>query len=458
MNGMTNLPQFYQDIMRSHFVNALNQQQQMATLQAGTPQQQLQNTSPSGSSLLTTTSAQQHQQVAFFQQQQQQQMAAAVAAVQAHVQKQQHANYVNQIQAQMNAVAAAAAASAAQNSLKNTNQAHHLPVSNSNSNNPMSFQYPQKSFFMPSNLDQIKTTINSFYQQHNQHATHPGSSISKENLLLHQQDLMQQQIEQASKKHNTLARAELNKAKQIQLEQSQQNRGRGRPRRQLEARGNTPVKRSSPSPSASSTASGKANSPSSNKSRSPVREYKQQKKSHTENVTRTSTPSKFSDSLEIEQGNCEQNSIISKSELEEYEEANRDLSLYEGANQSEYIDEEEIDEDMMEHIEEEEESLDSIKDEELNTTTSTVMTSKSSRQHQTSNAHSSTGMNGGHKPPNGPVYDFTMQALEMSLYGYLRQTDPMFASHAISGLRIPQFKNQMLGHGVEQQRNEFKKG
>ena len=37
----------------------------------------------------------------------------------------------------------------------------------------------------------------------------------------------------------------------------------------------------------------------------------------------------------------------------------------------------------------------------------------------------------------GPLYDFTMQALEMSLYGYLRQSDHLFNGHAISGLRFP---------------------
>ena len=37
--------------------------------------------------------------------------------------------------------------------------------------------------------------------------------------------------------------------------------------------------------------------------------------------------------------------------------------------------------------------------------------------------------------PITPLYDFTMQALEMSLYGYLRQTDPTFVGHAISGIR-----------------------
>ena len=35
-----------------------------------------------------------------------------------------------------------------------------------------------------------------------------------------------------------------------------------------------------------------------------------------------------------------------------------------------------------------------------------------------------------------PLYDFTLQALEMSLYGYLRQTDPLYVGHAISGIRM----------------------
>lgn len=47
----------------------------------------------------------------------------------------------------------------------------------------------------------------------------------------------------------------------------------------------------------------------------------------------------------------------------------------------------------------------------------------------------------------GPLYDFTMQALEMSLYGYLRQSDHLFNGHAISGLRFP-----FIGAAAQQQK------
>ena len=111
-----------------------------------------------------------------------------------------------------------------------------------------------------------------------------------------------------------------------------------------------------------------------------------------------------------------------------------------------------------------EESLLSIKEEELNTTSSTARTSSSNlkRQRLTSSKVATTAPTGAGCVNGGPVYDFTMQALEMSLYGYMRQTDPMFASHAISGLRgVPPFR--MIDHQGPRQissigQAEFKKG
>ena len=49
------------------------------------------------------------------------------------------------------------------------------------------------------------------------------------------------------------------------------------------------------------------------------------------------------------------------------------------------------------------------------------------------------------------MFDFTLQALEMSLYGYLRQTDPLFNGHAISGLRLPPTFNSLLQPSFQHQ-------
>ena len=57
--------------------------------------------------------------------------------------------------------------------------------------------------------------------------------------------------------------------------------------------------------------------------------------------------------------------------------------------------------------------------------------------------HLSGGVGGG-STPRTPLYDFTLQALEMSLYGYLRQTDPLYVGHAISGIRMSQASTNHL--------------
>lgn len=102
---------------------------------------------------------------------------------------------------------------------------------------------------------------------------------------------------------------------------------------------------------------------------------------------------------------------------------------------------------IPEELNEDDEYL-SKDNEELNTTSSTSKTSSSSAKQnmkkmvsQKNTALSSTTNvnNQQQNNPAGPAYDFSMQALEMSLYGYLRQTDPMFASHAMSGLRVPPY-------------------
>jgi hypothetical protein len=100
-------------------------------------------------------------------------------------------------------------------------------------------------------------------------------------------------------------------------------------------------------------------------------------------------------------------------------------------------DEDDDDEDEYE-LDKEDEEL------ETNTTTSTIKSSrvtggsqKSINKHglsANSNVEMNSNSSGGNS--NRPMYDFTLQALEMSLYGYLRQTDPFFASHAVSGLKV----------------------
>lgn len=341
MNGMANLPQIYQDMMRTHFVNALNQQQNL------TNNQQLPTSNTSMSSSLLTTSRNIHQQqqsasLNQFNQSQQQQMAAAVAAV---IQKQQQTNYVNQMQAQMNVVAAAAASAAA----NGASPSQFRPNSGSVQNG---FQYPPKSFFMPSNIDQIKSTINSFYQQQNISSSNQrDKNFSKENLLLHQQDIMQQQIEAASKLHNTLARQESSNEQKfgLNLQETGQYRGRGRPKRQQTDQ----CCKRSPSPSPSNAS--KLNSPVSNKSRSiSPKETKHLKKSHSmelsleniknETVTRTSTPSQISELHE----NSDAHSVISNSIKDEvYDDMNNDnySSIYDGAEAHQ----EELDIDDVEH-------------------------------------------------------------------------------------------------------------
>lgn len=337
---MANLPQIYQDMMRTHLVNALNQQQQQQNLTQ--PQRPSNNTSLGTSLLTASRNIQQQSSMNQFNQSHQQQMAAAVAAV---IQKQQQTNYVTQMQAQMNVVAAAAASAASNTPSQPQFRPNSGPVQTG-------FQYPQKSFFMPSNIDQIQSTINSFYQQQN--VSNSQKSYSKENLLLHQQDLMQQHIEAASKRHNTLARQEAasNEQKLINGHETGQYRGRGRPKRQQTDQ--TQFKRT-PSPSPSNAS--KLNSPVSDatKSRSiSPKETKHLKKSHsmelsldnikTETVTRTSTPSHISELHD----NSDANSIISNSIKDEaYDDANNDnySSIYDGVEANQV----ELDIDDVEH-------------------------------------------------------------------------------------------------------------
>ena len=148
MNGMSNLPQIYQDFMRSQFASALSQPTNGNGNGGGG------GGGGGGGSTLLTTTAPFADLTKLSQFAQQQQMAAAFAALQKQQQQQQQqqSNYVHQMQAQMNAIA---------------QQQQQLRAASQHG----SFAYAPKSFFMPANLDQIKSTINSFYQHQNGNAS-----------------------------------------------------------------------------------------------------------------------------------------------------------------------------------------------------------------------------------------------------------------------------------------------
>ncbi|RNA31878.1 hypothetical protein BpHYR1_020540 [Brachionus plicatilis] len=89
---------------------------------------------------------------------------------------------------------------------------------------------------------------------------------------------------------------------------------------------------------------------------------------------------------------------------------------------------------------EEDDYVDELDNSDLNTTTTS---SKSARRAPLEDASKLTPPP---PPPQAPVYDFSLQALEMSLYGYLRQNDAMFMGHAISGLRYLAAQQQQQLH------------
>jgi hypothetical protein len=129
-------------------------------------------------------------------------------------------------------------------------------------------------------------------------------------------------------------------------------------------------------------------------------------------TTRTSTPSK----LEKEE---EDELVQSEDELDDLEE---DVEI--------------------DDISEEEELEDA--DSDLNTTATSSKSAKKFKKDESSKL----------TPPPGPVYDFSLQALEMSLYGYLRQTDPTFMGHAISGLRYLVAQQQLQSKLAQEEHNK----
>ena len=96
---------------------------------------------------------------------------------------------------------------------------------------------------------------------------------------------------------------------------------------------------------------------------------------------------------------------------------------------------EEEEEEHVEHDEDEliEEEIEDEEDADLNTTsTSDNYFIKSPMDEGKSKAIGVKEDN-----LNNVIYDFTLQALEASLYGYLRQKDNIYHGHAISGFMLP---------------------
>lgn len=113
--------------------------------------------------------------------------------------------------------------------------------------------------------------------------------------------------------------------------------------------------------------------------------------------------------------------------------------------------EEEFDEDIVEeNVGDEEQAASSKKQFESDKR----MTLCNKKQQQ---SQSVTKSNNNQKPTGTP-FDFTMQALEMSLYGYLRPTESMFAGHAMSGLRCmpPNSSSSPLATFLQSAFNQYK--
>ena len=452
MNSMTNLPQLYQDIMRSPYAAAA-----AAAHFANTNNPSL-SPSPLQKSYLNPTANQ-------FMHPNHNPLAAAMVAQAQAVQKQQQLQHQQQNQT----------ANFAQNFVnhmqQNLSQQHQLQLqqqtqqafnamfrpqmpANNGQKPPFPFQN-QKSLFQPK-----EGPIKNEFQINN------GLSVD----VQQQNDQFNQNRQR--KKQNPVStsmmynKPQTDKPKQPGLLSSSNsnssglNRGRGRPPRRLDSitsklnstnssllsNDNEKYQTSSLNKSFSPSRTNSSASPAQSGSRSRSPRSPRMSKSPTskkmdddgKNVTRTSTPSKFS-------------SHQQEAEIDEMDDQNTDIysSIYEGEDRGEEEVDEELDIDgegdeptVDEPINEEDEQNED--EDELNTTASTKSnrTSKSpleNGQVAKKRAQKQSPAEANTPNPARPVYDFTMQALEMSLYGYLRQTDPMFVGHAISGLRMPPF-------------------
>lgn len=451
MNSMTNLPQLYQDIMRSPYAAAA-----AAAHFANTNNPSL-STSPLQKSYLNPTASQ-------FMHPNHNPLAAAMVAQAQAVQKQQQLQHQQQNQT----------ANFAQNFVnhmqQNLSQQHQLQLqqqtqqafnamfrpqmpSNNGQKPPFPFQN-QKSLFQPK-----EGQIKSEFQINNGLSVDVQQQQQNDSFNQNRQRKKQNPVSTSMMYNN---KPQTDKLKQSSLLNSSSNsnssglnRGRGRPPRRLDSitsklnstnssllsndneKYQTNSLNKSFSPSRTNSSASPAHSGSRSRSpRSPRMSKSPSSKKMDEdggkNVTRTSTPSKFSSNQH-------------ETEIDE-DDQNTDIysSIYEGEDRGEEeVDEElDIDGEGDEPINEEDELNED--EDELNTTASTKSnrTSKSpleNGQVAKKRAQKSSPVDTNTPNPARPVYDFTMQALEMSLYGYLRQTDPMFVGHAISGLRMPPF-------------------
>ena len=451
MNSMTNLPQLYQDIMRSPYAAAA-----AAAHFANTNNPSL-SPSPLQKSYLNPTASQ-------FMHPNHNPLAAAMVAQAQAVQKQQQLQHQQQNQT----------ANFAQNFVnhmqQNLSQQHQLQLqqqtqqafnamfrpqmpSNNGQKPPFPFQN-QKSLFQPK-----EGQIKSEFQINNGLSVDVQQQQQNDSFNQNRQRKKQNPVSTSMMYNN---KPQTDKLKQSSLLNSSSNsnssglnRGRGRPPRRLDSitsklnstnssllsndneKYQTNSLNKSFSPSRTNSSASPAHSGSRSRSpRSPRMSKSPSSKKMDEdggkNVTRTSTPSKFSSNQH-------------ETEIDE-DDQNTDIysSIYEGEDRGEEeVDEElDIDGEGDDPINEEDELNED--EDELNTTASTKSnrTSKSpleNGQVAKKRAQKSSPVDTNTPNPARPVYDFTMQALEMSLYGYLRQTDPMFVGHAISGLRMPPF-------------------
>lgn len=494
MNGMSNLPQIYQDIMRSHPFAAAAAAAQLANNQSHLTSSSSSSSSSSTSSLSPNNTNKQFNLP---------QMTAAAAALQQQ-QLFQHQHNT------MAAMAAMSALSNATSTLKNKSQ----PSSNfvtqlqqSILNNPFNNHHAhQTQQVMLANLIHATSAKTG--------GPTPGAlqPIPHSSQLPYSPNPYSQfpfQVSNESKKtklnndisnidnlhYNDSNKRKKNLPNQNNITKNNNlnlglNRGRGRPPRvnnndsknnsliTSDVNGlNKSVSSGHPNSRTSSSSPNRSRS-GSNKSRSPrpilsSNEFKSKSKENinNNNSTRTSTPSK------LNQNQNEQDDVYSsiydgdeehiniENDMDDSEEGNHrsrenvddeEIDLEDEELNEDELDEEENDEDL-----DEEALIDEDEDGQVSTTNSCKSKSRSNKFSKSSlittksksstMSHQSNNLQQPAHQINRPIFDFTLQALEMSLYGYLRQNDPLFAGHAISGLRIPQTFDSLLQPSLQHQ-------
>ena len=519
MNGITNLPQFYQDIMRSPFAAAAAAAHFAAAANTANNNNIQQIDKPPSTSMQQMSSTN-HQMIPLNAQKNQY-----------HQQQQQHPSqqFVNQMMQQQNLMAALQQHHNFNNSSGSNFQPIFRPQSPNNTSNNItpSSSYPYSSKQVPfyPSMDQVKSTINSLYFQQ-----HQSQNIILENMM------------------------------QIKQQNAVVSRGRGRPKRDTNtttmqtnddlnknnAKASYDTSTKSLSPSVMSHASRRSvpNSPGSpnisvtsdheSRSRSPVsRSTKRSlnKKSNssetnsTSTTARTSTPSKLislntdhslsngnnkrfnyttdeiseagtaTEGVDDEDTHTEVYSSIFDDEEEENtnieDEEVETIASIDDCNLEEL--DEELEDELLDEFVNEEDMNESDADTDLNKTNTTATGGNSSKLSNSNNKKSSkiaslkksenkmtisstkstkmpknsikkdensSVLNDKQQNLNKPLYDFTLQALEMSLYGYLRQqqsyqdsNEKLFTGHSISGIRMPTTfqQNQQMNSFQQQQ-------